>query len=688
MAPRTLQVKIHDDRLRARIEEGEHNPDVLAEEFGCSPVLAALSIENIELQEKLKQNDRHFQRLVNQRVIFLVALDAEQKTPKMAYVEPGFFAEMPREPVTLAWWSENMVHPDDRIRFVATIMQSRAERRFSEVKYRVRHADGQWRHVVSQYTPLLDNSGQVLEWICSMINVTDEEKEAQEKIQRSERRYRALINTRAQIVWRANAMGVVTELLSADKNLIGPDFVQPSLEHWLGRIHPDDREKFLATWKSAIIAQTDCHNEYRVRREDNGWADVISQSVPLRDADGTVEEWIGTVTDVTRQHLLEEELRQSQKMQAMGQLAGGVAHDFNNLLTVIFGYSDLLRDHVPNDKRASELLREIKHASQRAATLTQQLLAFSRKAVIAPRILNLSEVVRELAKMLNRLIGENIRFQLSVASEPVYIHADRGQLEQVLMNLAVNARDAMPAGGTLTVETNKVQLDEAYASSHAEVQPGDYVLLTVSDTGCGISPEIKAHIFEPFFTTKERGTGLGLATVYGIVRQSGGHMTVSSEVGHGSCFKIFLPRIAAAILTADIGNEAKCKIVCGHEMILLVEDELSVRAFARSALQMRGYTVIDAGSGQEALEKATRQDGPIDLLVTDVIMPGFGGRELADRLVKIQPSMKVLFVSGYTNDAIVHHGIRRAEMNFLEKPFGVDVLNQKVREVLDQPAVA
>jgi two-component system, cell cycle sensor histidine kinase and response regulator CckA len=678
-------IGMDEGRLRARIGEGEHNLVTLAGEFGCCPAQVAPFIEIVDLQKKLQRDERRFQMLVNERLLLIHNCDAELENPRVIYAASGLLGPIP-DPFTWDWWIKNMVHPDDRQKFITELAAGRASQRFHEKHYRIL-ADGRWRHIISQTTPMSDDNGHIEEWISTLVDVTVE-KEAEEKLQRSERRYRALVNMRAQIVWRANARGVVTELLSADTNLIGPDFTAPSLEHWLGRVHPEDRDKFFNKWKSAVIAQTESRNEYRIRRENGGWAHIVSQATPLRDAGGAVEEWIGTVidvtADVTEHRLLEEQLRQAQKMEAVGQLAGGVAHDFNNLLTVIIGCNELLHKYVPDDEHALELMAEIKRASQRATGLTQQLLAFSRKAVIAPRVLNLNDVVREIAKMLRRLIGEDVALETKLAAELSFVHADRGQLEQVLMNLAVNSRDAMPTGGRLTIETGTVPLDEIYTRTHPNVRPGNYVLLAVTDTGCGMSREVQARIFEPFFTTKEqgKGTGLGLATVYGIVQQAGGHMAVHSEVGRGTCFKIYLPGVEAKQPSADVSSTRQ-PVVGGHETILLVEDEASVRAYARRVLQLGGYTVLEAGNGLEALQKVTAHAGQIDLLLTDVVMPGFSGRELAERLAKIYPAMKVLFVSGYTNDAVVRHGIQQAEMQFLEKPFDLDALKQKVREVLD-----
>jgi signal transduction histidine kinase len=382
----------------------------------------------------------------------------------------------------------------------------------------------------------------------------------------------------------------------------------------------------------------------------------------------------------------QDQLRQAQKMEAVGRLAGGVAHDFNNLLTAITGYSDLLMsDLAEGDPRRADL-EQIKHAADRAAGLTRQLLAFSRRQVLQPRVLDLNVVITDVEKMLRRVIGEDIDLVTIPGSALGRVKADPGQLDQVILNLAVNARDAMPEGGKLTIETANVELDGAYALRHIAVRPGPYVMLAVSDTGCGMDAEILARLFEPFFTTKEvgKGTGLGLATVYGIVTQSGGSISVYSEPGRGTTFKMYLPRVKEAVETRVVVASPDTP-VRGSETILVVEDEEAVRSLARLVLERKGYTVLEARHGTEALRVSERHEGPIALVLTDLVMPGLGGRELAGRLATVRPDTKVLYMSGYTDNAIVHQGVLDAGAAFLSKPFTPDALARKVREVLDAP---
>jgi len=382
---------------------------------------------------------------------------------------------------------------------------------------------------------------------------------------------------------------------------------------------------------------------------------------------------------------LQEQLRQSQKMEAIGKLAGGVAHDFNNLLTVIHGYSELILKSLDQSSRLRQDVQEILNASERASSLTRQLLAFSRKQVLQPKVLDLNDHVPNMDKMLRRMIGEDVELVTLLAKDLGRIKADPGQIEQVILNLAVNAKDAMLNGGKLTIETANVKLDKSYARSHIGVTPGHYVMLSVSDTGAGMTPEIKERIFEPFFTTKEegKGTGLGLSTVYGIVQQSGGNVWVYSEPGVGTTFKIYLPTIEED--TESLRPTAlSTKPMQGFETILLVEDEETVRKLACTVLQKYGYTVLEAPNGEEALRIVQGQNGnPIHLMVTDVVMPGMSGRQLAERLVSLWPKLKVLYMSGYTDNAIVHHGVLDPGIAYIQKPFAPDALASKVREILD-----
>jgi PAS domain S-box-containing protein len=392
---------------------------------------------------------------------------------------------------------------------------------------------------------------------------------------------------------------------------------------------------------------------------------------------------LAVLIDVTQRRLLEEQLRQAQKMEAVGMLAGGIAHDFNNLLTIITGYSQLILNTLSEGDANRGAVEQIMKAGERAAALTRQLLAFSRRQVLQPKVMDLNQLVAGLGVMLRRLIGEDIDLRLVMGPELGRVNADPGQMEQVIMNLAVNSRDAMPKGGALTIETMNADLDSAYVKSHIAVRPGSYVMLAVSDTGIGMDEETQAHLFEPFYTTKTegRGTGLGLSIVFGIVKQSGGNIEVYSEPGQGTSVKIYLPRVDQAAFVEEEGFTHTAHR--GTETILLVEDEDMLRRLVRETLEREGYTVLDAAGPAEAQRICHSFNGPIHLMVTDVIMPKLNGRELAERVAAVHPEMHVLYMSGYTDNAVVTNGVLQGAMPFLQKPFTPTALARKVREMLD-----
>ena len=402
-----------------------------------------------------------------------------------------------------------------------------------------------------------------------------------------------------------------------------------------------------------------------------------------RDAQGQVEYYEAFVRDITGQRQLEAQLAQAQKMEAIGRLAGGVAHDFNNLLTVILSYSDLLLEDLPQDAATRDDIEQIRKAAQGASALTRQLLAFSRQQVLQPKIVDLNAAITGIEKLLARVLREDIQLRCALAPDAGTVKVDPGQLEQVLMNLAVNARDAMPNGGRLTIETANVDLDETYVEAHPVAAPGRYVMLAVTDSGVGMDAATQARIFEPFFTTKDagKGTGLGLATVQGIVQQSGGFIWVYSEPNHGTCFKVYLPRLDAPVSKAE---DAAGDAMHGTETVLVVEDMAAVRAVTCEMLKRFGFTVYDAADGITAVQIADQLTGRIDLLLTDVVMPDINGRDLASRFRKTRPELKVLFMSGYTDDAVVRHGILQEGIAYLQKPFTPKSLVRKVREVLDR----
>jgi two-component system, cell cycle sensor histidine kinase and response regulator CckA len=453
----------------------------------------------------------------------------------------------------------------------------------------------------------------------------------------------------------------------------------------LDTVHPDDRKNVHEQFQQLVATGT-ARVTYRLHHTDNSWRWIEMQASAIREQDRHYGILVGR--DVSERKHLEVQLMQSQRLESVGRLAGGVAHDFNNLLTAIMGNTDLARDSLPAVHPARADLDEVTKSSERAAELTRQLLAFARKQIIEPHVIDLNQLIHDMDKLLRRLLGEHIELIVRTAPDLWLVRADHGQIEQIVVNLAVNARDAMPSGGTLTIETGNVQLDHDYAHRHISVSPGQYVMLAVSDTGTGMDEEIQAQIFEPFFTTKAhgRGTGLGLATCYGIVKQHGGSIWPYSEPGHGSTFKIYLPQIKAPADHFPLRPNAD-DLPRGDETVLLAEDEPSVRMLAARVLRAQGYTVVEAESGDTALLLAHTWTGAqIDLLLTDVVMPRMSGRALAGHIQILFPASAVLFISGYTDNAIVHHSQLDPGVIFLQKPFSPAALARKVREVLDSRA--
>ena len=425
------------------------------------------------------------------------------------------------------------------------------------------------------------------------------------------------------------------------------------------------------------------HHETTRLGKDGKEIEVSLTITPITDRSGNITGASTIARNITERKGLEEQLRQAQKMEAIGRLAGGIAHDFNNLLTAILGYSQMAIEQPGLDERSRRYISEIESAGTRATRLTKQLLALARKQKLQPEVLDLNAVVGGIGPMLQRLIGEDVGLMVNLDPKLGAVKADPGQIEQVIMNLAVNARDAMPDGGNLTIDTANVVLDEAYAAEHPEVNPGPYALLAVSDNGMGMDADTQARIFEPFFTTKEegRGTGLGLSIVFGIVKQSGGHVWVYSEPGEGTTFKVYLPLTGEAEEVVEAPAEA-ARTTGGSETVLLVEDEELVRKMVSSILRMRGYRVLTAADGAEATQDYFRYEDPIHLMITDVIMPRMSGRELADRLSETHPEMKVLYMSGYTATAVRQHGVLNAGAAFIQKPFTAGALVLKVQEML------
>ena len=449
------------------------------------------------------------------------------------------------------------------------------------------------------------------------------------------------------------------------------------------QIHADDRTAVVDAANEARRTGMGRTVQYRIRHKDGRWLTLESTASVVRNRDGDVEKLVIVNRDITERKQLEEQLHRSQKLEAIGRLSGGVAHDFNNLLGLIIGYSEALQERVPPDDPYREAVDEIQNAGKRAAALTQQLLAFSRKQVLEPRILSLNAIIVDIEKMLRRLVAEDIEMELLLAPDTVAVKADRSQIEQVILNLVVNARDAMPDGGKLTIETGNWTLDRSTVLRHPYVIPGPYAMLKVTDTGCGMDAELQSHIFEPFFTTKEKGkgTGLGLATAYGVIKQSGGYIWVDSEVGKGTTFRIYLPEVNA-VAEAVPEVKAPAKVAPERRTILVVEDERSLRKLTRKTLSDAGHKVFEAGDASEALEISRKTEGANHLLLTDVIMPGMSGKKLADVLLTERPSIGVLYMSGYTDGEIATQGVLEEGTAILRKPFTRNELMRQVENAL------
>jgi len=581
----------------------------------------------------------------------------------------------------IKWWRDHL-HPDDRERILAGIqgILDHGGTSWSD-QYRYRRADDSYVSVMDRGYIARDSAGAAVRMIGAMTDVTERSRsEAAIRFQAQ------LLNAVQQAVVATDPEGFVIFWNKFAELLYGW-----TAEEAVGRtIEELTPSPFLREHGAQIVergaAGESWTGELLVQGKSGKAFPALLTYSPVRDEMGKVLGFVTVSIDLTERRNLEEQFRQSQKMDAVGRLAGGIAHDFNNLLTVIRLNTEIIMEGFdPTDPR-SEDVKQIRSAAERASALTRQLLAFSRKQILQPRVLDMNSVVGNVEPMLRRLIGEDITIASNSGARG-YVVADPGQLEQVLVNLVVNARDAMPQGGRITIETRNVELDDHYTSEHAPVVPGRYVMLAVGDTGIGMSRDTKEHAFDPFFTTKEagKGTGLGLATVYGIIKQSGGYVWIYSEPGLGTTLKLYFPEVsAAAAFTTTEQRPASKETRRGSETILLVEDEDAVRGLASRILEKQGYRVIAAQHGREAMDIASREEGHIHLVLTDVVMPGMNGRGLVERLSGIRPRIKSLYMSGYTDDDIIRRGFIEPSKSFLQKPFTSDALLQTVRKVLDE----
>jgi two-component system, cell cycle sensor histidine kinase and response regulator CckA len=590
-------------------------------------------------------------------------------------------------------WSEfvQLVHPDDRPAVEQRRRQMRAGADGFRATFRLTLPEsGRIRYLETVSEAVRDESGRTLRTVGAIRDIS-ELVHAQEALRGSQEQLQVALQATGLAPWDWDLTTDEVNFWPEWKRQIGyePDEVPNRYEEWESRLHPDDKQRVLTTLRAYLAGrEAEYALEFRLRHRNGTYRWIYTRGVALRDASGRQTRMIGCHLDITERKQLEERYRQSQKMEAIGQLAGGIAHDFNNLLIVINGCAELIAEELEPSHRSRRDLDGIRAAARSAANLIRQLLAFSRRQILQPQILDLNAVLRRSQRLLGRVIGEHITLTMNLSARS-RVSADPGQVEQVMMNLALNARDAMPEGGRLTIETADVELDDAYVAQHLGATAGKHVLVAVSDTGSGMDEATRAHLFEPFFTTKApgKGTGLGLATVYGIVKQSRGSIWVNSELGKGSTFRICLP-VAAAATEAPVAAP-DTRAPRGTETVLVVEDQADVRGLIEKTLSRFGYTVITATNGPEATARAQAYVGPIHVMLTDVILPGATGREIARQLAAARPQLRVLYMSGYTDDVIVQHGVLEPGLAFLQKPFTADTLARRIREVLaaDSPPI-
>jgi PAS domain S-box-containing protein len=642
--------------------------------------LKRLREEKRKTEQLLRHSETWFQALVNHCYDGISVVDAQGI---IRYTNPALLHILGRSPEELV--GQHMftaVHPDD----VAVTQAAFADllRHAGKTVHqliRSRHADGSWRWLETTATSHIGEppiNGIVVNFRDVTERKTAEDRLRLQAAALEAASYGLIITDREGIIQYVNPAFTAMTGFSAAEALGQTPRICKSGKH--------GPETYRRLWETILAGQV-WRGELINARKDGSLYTEVQTITPVRDEHGAITHFIGIKQDITERKALEAQFLQAQKMEAFGQLAGGVAHDFNNLLTVIGGCTDLLLQGEVKPEMRREILSQIKKASDRAAGLTNQLLAFSRRQVLLPQVVDLNVLVAEQEKMLRRLIGEDVQLVVQYDPDLHRIRADPGQLQQVILNLAINARDAMPRGGQLTIATRNVTLDDAFVTSHPQVRPGGYVLLEVRDTGCGMTPEVQARIFEPFFTTKEagKGAGLGLATVLGIVGQSGGVIDVESQLGKGTSFRIYLPQTSLSA-SAVRSKPSAASLPRGEETILLVEDDDNVRSLIAMILQDHGYTVLQAPDGLAALEIVRAHRQPIDLLLTDVVMPRISGPKLASLICVGQRPMKVLYMSGYLDDAITRYGLLEDSLHIMRKPLSPDGLLAKVREVLDLPA--
>jgi len=677
-------IKDHLARLAPAVEREVREAHVRQERRRAE---ASLKFALIAAEEA----NHRYHLVADQSRTIIWEVDAGGLYTYVSHVSEAVFGYAPEELIAKKHFCD--LHPDEGRQEFASAALELLERRepFLDFENAVRNKDGRIVWVSTNGSPVLNDRGELAGYRGSSTDIT-ERKRAQEALRASEERYRLISENTADVIW----------LLDADSRRF--TYVSPSVQQLLGyspeevlgkdmavALTPESQE-YATSRLTEVLARfangdesvrTQVHQIDQLRKDGSIVRTEVAITL-LQNQQGGVGEILGVTRDVTDRLQVEGRLLQAQKLESVGRLAGGVAHDFNNLLTVINGYCDMLMSELPQDEGSHELVAEIRTAGERAAALSGQLLVLSRKQVVQAREVNLNDIIGEVEKMLGRVIGEDIRLESVLSPSLGCVLADPGQLHQILMNLAVNARDAMPNGGTLLIETTNIDLEEGFAGPHAEVQAGRYVQLKVTDTGVGMTQEVLSHLFEPFFTTKKagEGTGLGLATVYGIVKQCGGSIWVYSQPGQGTNFSIYLPRIEPSG-TAQNEPAQATPTVRGTETILVVEDQDQLRKMTERVLRDHGYKVLDAADPDAALIHSKSYDGTIHLLLTDVVMPGMMGPELADRIKALRPAIEVVFMSGYSERALLDRQVMESAGAYLAKPFSPKSLAVKVREVLD-----